>query len=150
MSGRPADQTDFHGQYVPVLPALLHTSLLALLCAAVPMSMTFTATALAVTPSGEIRRDPSVQEAKAAKSVHAIAFSSKGHLLLNESDGASDFETWERVHDRAVAICRGASKTTQTDGDIAMAEDGPSLESFIRETVSDQIWRDYTWKIGFA
>lgn len=91
-----------------------------------------------------------MQETKSARSVHALAFSSKGHLLLNESEGAIDYETWERVHDRALAICRGTSKTTQIDGDVAMAEDGPSLESFIRETISDQIWRDYTWKIGFS
>lgn len=113
--------------------------------------MTFAATALAVTPSGEIIRDPSVSDAKAAESVHVLAFSSKGHLLLNESEGSFDFDTWDRVHERAYAICRGM-KTVTGDGDVQMAEgvDGQSVESFLRETVEDKIYKDYAWMIDAA
>ena len=131
-----------------MLPALLHTSLLALLSAAVPLSMTFTATVLSVTASGEIIREPSPKDASAATSLHVLAFSSKGHLLLNESQGKFDFDTWERVHQRALAICRG-SQIVGSDGDIAMVEDtdGRPLEEFVRESVEDKIHHDYAWKI---
>ncbi|KAL1968423.1 hypothetical protein VTN77DRAFT_1952 [Rasamsonia byssochlamydoides] len=137
--------------YLPILPALLHTALLTLLSAAIPMSMTFTATALAVTTSGEIIRDPSVKDVKEAESLHVLAFSSKGHLLLNESEGSFDFDTWDRVHERAYAICRG-TKSVTGDGDVQMAEgtDGQSLESFLRETVEDKIYQDYAWTIDAA
>jgi len=130
-----------------MLPALLHASLLALLSAAVPLSMTFSATVLAVTKSGDIISELSVQTAKAAASLHAMAFSSKGHLLLNESQGAFDFDTWERVHERAFTLCRG--QAGGSDEDVPMAEngDGQPLEGFIRETVEDKVHRDYAWKI---
>lgn len=129
-----------------MLPALLHASLLALLSAAVPLSMTFSATVLAVTKSGDIISEPSVQTAKAAASLHALAFSSKGHLLLNESQGAFDFDTWEQVHERALILCRGQAGS---DEDVSMAEngDGQPLEGFIRETVEDKVHNDYAWKI---
>lgn len=110
--------------------------------------MTFSATVLAVTASGDIIREPSAKDAKAAASLHVLAFSSKGHLLLNESEGAFDFDTWESVYERALAICHGA-RVSGSDGDVAMVEDvdGRPVESFIRETVEDQIYRDYAWKI---
>lgn len=134
-----------------MLPSLLHASLLALLSAAVPLSMTFTATVLAVTAAGDIIRDPSAKDASAATSLHVLAISSKGHLLLNESQGAFDFDTWEKVHHRALAICHGTLPSV-SDGDIAMVEDteGRPLEGFIRETVEDQVYQDYAWKIDTA
>lgn len=110
--------------------------------------MTYTATLLGVTKSGDIIRDPSTADAKAAASLHVLAFSSKGHLLLNESQGRFDFETWEHVQQRARAICQGAS-VPGSDGDVAMGEgaDGVPLNNFIRETVEDKIRSDYFWKI---
>lgn len=110
--------------------------------------MTFTATVLAVTTSGDIIREPSPKDASAAASLHVLAFSSKGHLLLNESQGTFDFDIWEKVHQRALVICHGAP-ISGSDGDIAMVEDtdGRPLEEFIRETVEDKIRHDYAWKI---
>ncbi|GES61700.1 exosome complex subunit Rrp46 [Aspergillus terreus] len=136
--------------YLTLLPALLQTSLLALLSAAVPLSMTFSATVLGVNPSGDLIRDPSVTEAAVATSLHALAFTSKGHLLLNESQGTFDFDTWERVRQRAAAICHGTMATT--DGDVAMVEDvdGQPLEGTVRELVEEKFHQDYAWKIDAA
>ncbi|KAJ5115182.1 Exoribonuclease phosphorolytic domain 2 [Penicillium alfredii] len=134
--------------YLTILPALLHTSLLALLSASVPLSMTFAATTLGVTISNEIIRDVSPRGAKAAASLHALAFSSKGHLLLNESQGRFDFEIWEAVREQALFICQGAA-VPSADGDVAMDEeaDRTHLDGFIRETVEDQIHSEYNWKV---
>jgi exosome complex component RRP46 len=138
-------------QYLTLLPALLHASLLALISASVPLSMTFTASIVAVTSSGDIIRQLSVSQAASAKSLHVLAFSSKGHLLLNESQGTFDFDTWERVHEHAAAICRG-TLAGSADGDVTMAEEGgeQGLEKFVRETVEDKVYRDYAWKIDAA
>lgn len=113
--------------------------------------MTFTSTVLAVTFSGDIIREPSAKDVAAASSLHVLAFSSKGHLLLNESEGVFDFDTWDKVYERALTNCHGA-KTSSSDGDVAMAEDmdGRPLESFIRETVEDQIYHDYAWRVNAA
>lgn len=135
-------------QYLSLLPALLHTSLLALLSAAVPLSMTFSVTLLGVTKSGDIIRDPVAADAKAATSLHVLAFSSKGYLLLNESEGRFDFDTWELVRERALSICRGMA-VPGSDGDVTMGEgtEDASLVGFVRETVEDRIHNDYAWKV---
>ncbi|THD00325.1 hypothetical protein EYZ11_000218 [Aspergillus tanneri] len=137
--------------YLTLLPALLHTSLLALLSASVPLSMTFSATVLGVDPSGKIIREPSPNDAQSATSLHVLAFSSKGHLLLTESQGAFDFDTWERVRERALTICHG-TLAQSSDGDVAMAEDvdGQPLEGIVREAVEDKLHQDYAWKIDEA
>ncbi|KAI9037787.1 putative exosome complex subunit Rrp46 [Aspergillus affinis] len=137
--------------YLTLLPALLQTSLLALLSAAVPLSMTYSATVLGVDSSGKLIREPSPKDAQSATSLHVLAFSSKGHLLLNESQGSFDFGTWERVRERALTICQG-TLTSSSDGDIAMAEDadGQPLEGTVREAVEDKLHEDYAWKIDAA
>lgn len=135
-------------QYVTILPALLHASLLALLSAAVPLSMTFSATLLGITKSGGIIRNPSAIAAMTATSLHVLAFSSKGHLLLNESQGRFDLDTWESVREQAASVCQSTA-ISGADGDIDMSEgiDATRLGSFIRETVEDRLHRDYAWKI---
>jgi exosome complex component RRP46 len=114
------------------------------------MSMTFSTALLAVTKSGDIISDPSLVDAKTASSLHVLAFSSKGHLLLNESQGRFDFDTWEFVRERAYCTCRGA--VIGSDGDIAMGEQGEEgrADGFTRETVEDHLHRDYAWKIDSA
>ncbi|KAL4933049.1 putative exosome complex subunit Rrp46 [Aspergillus undulatus] len=139
------------GSYLPLLPALLHTAILALLSASVPLSATLSATMLAIKSSGEIVTEPSAKEAVTSTSLHVLAFTSKGHLLLNESEGAFEFDAWEEVYERALAICRGSSALS-SDGDVAMTENVESqpLEGFVRDAVQDQIYSDYAWKIGAA
>ncbi|KAL4753093.1 hypothetical protein BDW72DRAFT_201853 [Aspergillus terricola var. indicus] len=133
--------------YLPLLPALLHTAALALLSASVPMSVTISATILAVDSTGKTIREPSTKEATAATSLHVLAFTSKGHLLLNESEGAFTFDTWEAVYERALVICLGSSALS-SDGDVAMAENTESqpLEGILRDTVEDRIHSEYSWK----
>lgn len=113
--------------------------------------MTFSTALLAVTKSGEIISNPSTPDAKAASSLHVLAFSSKGHLLFNESQGQFDFDTWESIRGRAYAICRSTA-VAGSDGDIAMGEEGKKgpADDFIRETVEDHLHRDYAWKIDSA
>lgn len=106
--------------------------------------MTYTSTLLAITPSGKIIRDPSTAILKSASSLHVLAFSSKGHLLLNESQGDFDFETWEKVHDEAYDQCHGARATNRG------GHDGQTLEHFFRETIEDKIYKDYAWMIDTA
>ncbi|KAA8647770.1 putative exosome complex subunit Rrp46 [Aspergillus tanneri] len=103
-------------------------------------------------PRGDsIIREPSPNDAQSATSLHVLAFSSKGHLLLTESQGAFDFDTWERVRERALTICHG-TLAQSSDGDVAMAEDvdGQPLEGIVREAVEDKLHQDYAWKIDEA
>jgi exosome complex component RRP46 len=113
--------------------------------------MTLSATTLAVNSSDEIIREPSIKDTAGSTSLHVLAFTSKGHLLLNESEGKFTFDTWEEVYERALAICHGTS-TTGSDGDVAMTEneDSQPLEGLVRDAVQDQIHSDYAWKIDAA
>ena len=108
--------------------------------------MTFSAALLSVTKSGDVIQCPSSDDAKSAASLHVLAISAKGHLLLNESQGRFDFETWEVVRQHAESMCLGKSKP-ESDGDIAM-DSGTSethLSGLLREAVEDRLYSDYVW-----
>ncbi|KAJ5155360.1 Exoribonuclease phosphorolytic domain 2 [Penicillium capsulatum] len=143
ISGKPAERGD---NYLTLLPALLHASLLALLSAAVPLSMTFSTALLGVNRTGTIIQDPLTADADVT-SLHVLAFSSKGQLLLNESEGRFDFETWETIREHAASVCRGRP-SVGSDGDVAMGDksDDTRLDGFVRETVEDRLHHDHAWK----
>lgn len=113
--------------------------------------MTLSTTVLAVSSSGEIIQEPSTKQTIAATSLHVLAFTSKGHLLLNESEGKFAFDTWEEVYERALAICHGSSAIS-ADGDVAMTENTQRQpnEGIVRDAVQDQIHSEYAWKIDAA
>jgi exosome complex component RRP46 len=117
-----------------------------MISASIPLSMTFSAVLLGVTKSGDIVQNPSAAVAKTTVSLHALAISSKNHLLLTESHGRFDFDTWELVRERAQSICQGSAAS---DGDVAMSEGAntSSVNAFIRETVEDQIYSDHAHKL---
>ncbi|EEP75413.1 predicted protein [Uncinocarpus reesii 1704] len=138
------------GSYLPILPSLLHTALLSLLSAAIPMSMIYTAVLVAVNPCSDLIPNPSPNAARSASSLHVLAFSSQGHLLLNESQGDFDLATWEKIHDLAETVCRGGTKMQlTTGGDVSMDDtDTPqSLEQFVRGIVEDKAREEFAWKL---
>ncbi|OJD16339.1 hypothetical protein AJ78_03472 [Emergomyces pasteurianus Ep9510] len=138
------------GSFLPLLPSLLHTALLALLSAAIPLSMIYTSTFIAVSRTGELVQNASSYDIKNAESLHVLAFSSKGHLLLNESEGRFDLDTWENVYEVAQSLCTGDPGLTKDDGDIDM--DGLKAtkppEKLVRETVEDKLRENLVWKIA--
>jgi exosome complex component RRP46 len=113
--------------------------------------MIFTSTILTVSPSGEIIPDPSNKDIKMATSIHVFTFSSKGDLLLSESEGDFDFDTWDRVFELAESICHGDHRyQIGNNGDVNMADNGTiqSLENFVREVIGDKIRHDNGWKLA--
>jgi exosome complex component RRP46 len=113
--------------------------------------MTYTAAIITVC-SGKIIPDPSIKDINTASSLHVLAVSSNGHLLLNESEGEFDLETWEEVVDQARVICQGSEAAASSDKDISMSEGGEAeqqgLEGFVREVVGDKIQHDHAWAIA--
>ncbi|OJJ42862.1 hypothetical protein ASPZODRAFT_147028 [Penicilliopsis zonata CBS 506.65] len=147
LEGGDSKATGRGSSYLTLLPALLHTALLALLSASVPMSMYFTTTIIAVTPSGEIICKPSIKDADEAASVHVLAFSSKGHLLLTESEGSFDFDTWEKVHDRALTICHLPEEASAGNGKVEYAV-GSTWQKWLAESVEDYIGFKYAYEFA--
>lgn len=134
-----------------MLPALLNATLLGLLTASVPLSMTYTSAIIAVS-SETILHGPSIKDINAASSLHVLAVSSTGYLLLNESEGEFDLETWEAVADQAQAICQGDEHAASGDKDISMDEGGETeqqgLEGYVRDVVANKIQQDHAWRIA--
>ncbi|KAI4096441.1 MAG: hypothetical protein LQ344_000949 [Seirophora lacunosa] len=105
----------------------------------------------AVTPSGELIGGPRPGIIKEALSLHVLAFSSHGQLLLAESEGAFDMDVWDQVYGIAERICRG-SKSEDLDGteDINMEPPDDSLESSLRNILQDKAAREQRWKEGLS
>lgn len=112
--------------------------------------MTLTSTIVAVSPSGEVAGEASADAIAEALSVHVLGFSSHGKLLLAESEGSFDIDTWEQVHDRAEQICRGSNvEAADETGDAYMeSSEQNSLEGCLRNSMEEKVTREQRWKEG--
>jgi exosome complex component RRP46 len=119
---------------------------LALLSASLPLAMTLTTVMCAVSEDGGILDAPSIKDLRTATSIHVLGFSSKGALLVNESEGTFDFETWERVHEHGTRICRGSAGQEVSGEDVMMLQG--SMEGFVREVLKEKAAKDQTWGKG--
>ncbi|GAB7350418.1 hypothetical protein MBLNU459_g1031t1 [Dothideomycetes sp. NU459] len=124
-----------------VLPALLQASMLSLLSASIPLAMTFNAALLAVTPSGKILVNPDPRTLVQAASVHVLAFSSRGDLILDESEGSFDLDTWNGVFEEAKRACCDAD-----EGEMDEDRQEPSLQTFVQRVVDAKVDKDRAWK----
>lgn len=129
-----------------MLPALLQTSILALLATSIPLRMTLTATLIAVISDEGLIQDPSAEQVQAATSLHVLSFSSRGDLLVVESEGRFSIELWDKVFRKAYQICRGSDgDNSNEDVDMDAAQEG-SLEDILRTTMHDKTIKDQKWK----
>ncbi|KAG9248330.1 hypothetical protein BJ878DRAFT_433620 [Calycina marina] len=130
---------------LPILPSLLQTSVLTLLSASIPLAMTLTSILLAVTPDG-ILRSPTIKEIQGANSVHVLAFSSHGELLVAESDGIFTMDVWDDVHTVARRICcveTSANDSMQEDG---LEEKAGGIMTFVKSVLQEKVNQDLNWK----
>ena len=84
-------------------------------------------------------------------SVHVLAFSSHGDLLVAESEGEFDLDVWEEVHDEAKVFCcssRDSSKHDEEEMDIDDGEKEEGLEDKLRGAVGMHVRRELGWKEG--
>jgi exosome complex component RRP46 len=141
------DSTHSSLQNLAIIPALLHSAILGLLTAAVPLKTIATATLLAIPEgSGDIIIDPTAVEASRATSVHVIGFTTDEELLLAESEGSFSPEEWSKVLKEGERICcqrRGGEDTTMGDGGL---ETTASIREFIRSAMETKVAADLYWK----
>lgn len=140
-------------QNLPILPALVQTSILALLSAALPLVVTLTSTLLVINgegPSRSIIQHATPVQIQQAKSVHVFAFTSHGDLVLNESEGNFDLEDWDDLYDLAKKICCGSAADADADPD-AMRDEGPDeddggLNQFVKSVIEEKVTADLYWR----
>ena len=110
------------------------------------MAMTLVATIFAISKQdGIISEHPSVKDLRTAASIHVLAFSSLGDLLVSESEGSFDFATWEEIYERARMACMGSRQVAENGEDVEMAEDG-GLHGFLRSVVRKKVEEDQKWR----
>ncbi|KAF6840124.1 exosome complex subunit rrp46 [Colletotrichum plurivorum] len=123
-----------------LLPALLHSAVLALLSAAVPLKAIATCVSLAVLENGRrIVVDPSPVEVDQATSLHVLGFTAQDDLLLAESEGDFSLSQWDAVVNMAHQAC---CQHRQADLDTAMDEvdrDSTNMRQFIRTVMEAKV-----------
>ncbi|KAF4979014.1 hypothetical protein FZEAL_4689 [Fusarium zealandicum] len=133
---------------LPIIPALLHSAILGLLSAAIPLKAIGAATVLAI-PEAEgqdIIVDPTAVEADRAKSVHVLGFTSQDELLLSESEGSFSPDEWTKVLQLGQRIC---CEHQQPGFDTAMSgndAESKGMRQFIRSVMEAKVAEDLYWK----
>ncbi|KAI9730464.1 MAG: exosome non-catalytic core subunit rrp46 [Claussenomyces sp. TS43310] len=144
-------ETPENGTNLPILPALLQTSILTLLSATIPLAMTLTSTLLVVNEEGSsksIVQNPTPVEIQQASSVHVFAFTSHYDLLVNESEGSFTMDDWNDLYDIAERLCCGSD----ADGDVdAMKDDGEDevsggMMQFVKAIMQEKVAADLHWR----
>jgi exosome complex component RRP46 len=135
-------------QNLPILPALLQTAILTLLSASMPLSMTLTSVFLALVSKGSssiVIRNPTLLQSESAKSVHVLAFSSHGDLLVAESEGSFTIDDWELVFEAGKAMCCDGAED-QTMQDQSLDNGSGSIDMFVKSALQAKVTADLHWK----
>ena len=129
-----------------LLPPLLNAAMLALLSTSIPLATTMTSTFVGVTSEGSFIIDQPVAAVEDASSVHAFAFTSNGSLLMVESEGSFDFDTWEAVADVAKSRCYGTTAGGDQEDSEMIDIDKTSLAKTLRTSIEDLIRSRESWR----
>lgn len=106
--------------------------------------MILTSVLVAINPDGKspkLIKNPSLNEFESASSVHVLAFTSQGELLVAESQGTFTLEDWDEVFETGKAFCH-AEHNTITDYD--MQGKGDMLE-FVKSAMEEKVTQDLHW-----
>ena len=109
--------------------------------------MTMTSTQIAVDFDGKLFESPSPQQIQSAASTHVLAFSSHGKLLVAESEGECDIDTWQAVYTKAMHVCRGQGNDGSDDEEMSLdSEDNSNLENLLKAAVRQKMAVNQRWK----
>ncbi len=113
--------------------------------------MTLTSVLLALTSDGtakSIIRNPSLIQSQGADSIHVRAFTSRGDLLVAESEGSFTIGDWDEVYEAGRAVCCEDSKQTDDHEmqDEELDEKAGGMVTFINSTLQAKIAADLHWK----
>lgn len=103
-----------------------------------------TATLLAITQDGSIKQNPDVPTIQSAKSIHVLAFTSKGELLVNLSEGSFIMKEWDSIYEAAERICCGDA-SNDPDAMVDEEHDGGMMQ-FVRSVMEEKVHKDLAWK----
>ena len=113
--------------------------------------MTLTSVLLAINSDGSTRniiRNPTLQEFQGANSVHVLAFTSHGQLLVAESEGSFTLEDWDEVYEIGKGLC---CYGIETGDDNIMQGEGlegntGGMMTFVKSALEEKVSADLHWK----
>jgi exosome complex component RRP46 len=109
--------------------------------------MTLTSVLLALTSDGtakRILRNPTPIQYQRADSIHVLAFTSQGDLLVAESEGSFTIGDWDDIYDAGKAMCCNDSKQTD-DHEMGDGKEG-GMQTFVKSTLQAKVAADLHWK----
>lgn len=130
---------------VAVIPALANAAFMALVDGALPLEKTMIASLAVVTDRGVVVVHPMEKQLAGCRSVHAMAYTAQGDMLLDQSVGNFDLDQWEKVVEHVKRACMAAVAVTAEDGAMVngAAEATPWLRRDLEEKVSTaSAWRE--------
>ncbi|KAI6711793.1 hypothetical protein JHW43_005669 [Diplocarpon mali] len=110
-----------------------------------PSSAPSNCTTGSVIRNGSIIVNPTPLESQSAASIHVLAFSSHGELLVAESEGSFTLKDWQAVFDAGKKICCDELKPGE-DQAMDDGEQDRSLMMFVQSTLEDKVKTDLQWK----
>ena len=121
--------------------------MLALLSTSIPLAMTMASVFLTVDSGGSVVAGTPLRILENASSIHALAFSLQGGLLMVESEGSFDLKTWETVAEIAESKCRDSTTIEAGQEDVEMkGDDKAPLETLIRGKVEEKFSDAEQWR----
>lgn len=108
--------------------------------------MILTSTLIAIDAFGKLTIDPSMKEIQLAPSIHVLAYSSQGDLLIIESEGSFSTDILEQVIETASLVCRGQISEGSKNVIVHMEEGAMSLEDSMKMLVWRKIAKEQEWK----
>ena len=121
--------------------------MLALLSTSLPLMMTIATAVIVIDSEDGLISDPSPEDLEAASSIHIFSFSNHGDLLITESDGNFDQDTWRAAHDMALQMCTGSKGEGSNVDDVDMESiERVSLRDVLKDTVQAKVAADLKWK----
>lgn len=115
--------------------------MLTLISASLPLSATFASAIVAAMPQGRLIPSPSLKDLSNATSLHVFAFSAARDLLVVESAGTFDMETWDRACGVAEEVCCGDEERMRDDD--GQEED---LKAWVKGLVGRKVEGETRWK----
>lgn len=109
--------------------------------------MTLTSVLLALTSDGtakRIIRHPTITQSQSADSLHVLAFTSQGDLLVAESEGSFTIGDWDEIYEAGKVICR--HETKQVDDHEMVDEKDGGIQMFVKSTLQAKVAADLHWK----
>lgn len=94
-------------------------------------------------PHTIVQQHPLISDIQVAQSLHVLTFSSKGELLLVESEGRLDVNQLGIITDRARDACFGDQGATLANG-----EGRESLYDRMKHAVEEKVRNKERWKEG--